>query len=34
MKCQGCRDGNPLPFEFTMAFHPILDLRRNTVWGY
>ncbi|MCJ2105680.1 EAL domain-containing protein [Methylobacterium sp. E-041] len=34
MKCQGCHDGKPLPFEFTMAFHPILDLRQNTVWGY
>ena len=32
--CQGCRDGNPLPFEFTMAFHPILDLRQHAVWGY
>ena len=32
--CQGCKDGEPLPFEFTMAFHPILDLSRNMVWGY
>lgn len=32
--CQGCQNGEPLPFEFTMAFHPILDLRRHTVWGY
>ncbi|MCJ2121104.1 EAL domain-containing protein [Methylobacterium sp. J-077] len=32
--CQGCRDGEPLPFAFTMAFHPILDLGKNIVWGY
>ena len=32
--CQGCRDGEPLPFNFTMAFHPIVDLSRNAVWGY
>ncbi|MCJ2051794.1 EAL domain-containing protein [Methylobacterium sp. J-070] len=32
--CQGCRDGEPLPFDFTMAFHPILDLSRSAVWGY
>jgi EAL domain-containing protein (putative c-di-GMP-specific phosphodiesterase class I) len=32
--CQGCRDGELLPFEFTMAFHPIVDLGRGTVWGY
>ena len=32
--CQGCQAGEPLPFEFTMAFHPILDLQRHAVWGY
>lgn len=32
--CQGCQNGQPLPFEFTMAFHPILDLLQTTVWGY
>jgi EAL domain-containing protein (putative c-di-GMP-specific phosphodiesterase class I) len=32
--CQGCNDGEPLPFEFTMAFHPIVDLSRDAVWGY
>ena len=32
--CQGCQAGEPLPFEFTMAFHPILDLHRHGVWGY
>jgi EAL domain-containing protein (putative c-di-GMP-specific phosphodiesterase class I) len=32
--CQGCRDGAPLAFDFTMAFHPIVDTSRHTVWGY
>lgn len=32
--CQGCKDGKPLHFDFTMAFHPILDLSRNSIWGY
>ncbi|MCJ2058195.1 EAL domain-containing protein [Methylobacterium sp. J-048] len=32
--CQGCRDGEPLPFTFTMAFHPIVDVSRGTIWGY
>lgn len=34
MSCLGCRDGQPLPFDFTMAFHPIIDITQNTVWGY
>src|SRR6195952_4645791 len=32
--CQGCRDGEALPFTFTMAFHPIVDVSRSVVWGY
>jgi EAL domain-containing protein (putative c-di-GMP-specific phosphodiesterase class I) len=32
--CQGCKGGEPLPFDFTMAFHPIVDISRRTVWGY
>jgi len=32
--CQGCRSDVPLPFDFTMAFQPIVDLGRNRVWGY
>jgi EAL domain-containing protein (putative c-di-GMP-specific phosphodiesterase class I) len=32
--CQGCRDGAPLPFDFTMAFQPIVDLARGKIWGY
>lgn len=34
VECRGCRDGELLPFDFTMAFHPIVDLGRGTVWGY
>ena len=33
-ECQGCRDGAPLPFTFTMAFHPIVDVSQGSVWGY
>ena len=32
--CQGCRDGEPLPFAFTMAFHPIVDIDQGVVWGH
>ncbi|MDF2687617.1 MAG: diguanylate phosphodiesterase [Microvirga sp.] len=32
--CQGCRNSEPLPFDFTMAFHPIIDVKRGVVWGY
>ncbi len=34
VRCQGCQTGEPLPFAFTMAFHPIIDLERETIWGY
>ena len=34
MSCQGCKGGEELPFEFTMAFHPIVDVSNGTVWGY
>ncbi|MET0708980.1 MAG: EAL domain-containing protein [Tardiphaga sp.] len=33
-KCEGCRDDIPLPFQFKMAFQPIVDLNANRVWGY
>lgn len=33
-KCQWCREGQKLPFEFTMAFQPIVDLRNRRIWGY
>jgi EAL domain-containing protein (putative c-di-GMP-specific phosphodiesterase class I) len=32
--CVGCRDDVPLPFEFKMAFQPIVDVARHRVWGY
>lgn len=33
-ECGQCRSGEPLPFTFTMAFHPIVDLGSGGVWGY
>jgi EAL domain-containing protein (putative c-di-GMP-specific phosphodiesterase class I) len=32
--CLACRDGAPLPFTFTMAFQPIVDLTAGRIWGY
>ena len=32
--CAACRDGSPLGFPFSMAFHPIVDVARGAVWGY
>ena len=32
--CDGCRNGEPLDFDFSMAFQPIYDLRTERVWGY
>jgi EAL domain-containing protein (putative c-di-GMP-specific phosphodiesterase class I) len=32
--CKQCRDGVALDFDFTMAFQPIVDLRRKAIWGY
>ena len=32
--CVGCKGGEPLPFDFTMAFHPIVDVAQGSVWGY
>jgi EAL domain-containing protein (putative c-di-GMP-specific phosphodiesterase class I) len=33
-KCFGCRDDVPLPFQFKMAFQPIVDVAHHRVWGY
>jgi EAL domain-containing protein (putative c-di-GMP-specific phosphodiesterase class I) len=33
-KCSGCGEEVVLPFEFKMAFQPIVDLKANRVWGY
>jgi EAL domain-containing protein (putative c-di-GMP-specific phosphodiesterase class I) len=32
--CVGCREDIALPFEFRMAFQPIVDLSIDGVWGY
>lgn len=32
--CVGCKGGEALSFDFTMAFHPIVDISQGTVWGY
>jgi EAL domain-containing protein (putative c-di-GMP-specific phosphodiesterase class I) len=32
--CVGCRDDVALPFEFKMAFQPIVDIANHRVWGY
>lgn len=32
--CQACRDGAQLPFNFTMAFQPIMDLELDRPFGY
>ena len=32
--CVGCHDDVKLPFEFKMAFQPIVDVANYCVWGY
>src|SRR4051812_38108806 len=32
--CVGCREEIALPFEFKMAFQPIVDIANQRVWGY
>jgi EAL domain-containing protein (putative c-di-GMP-specific phosphodiesterase class I) len=34
LACESCRNGDPLGFEFTMAFQPIVDIRDRTVFAY
>ncbi len=34
MACSACRDGIKAPFEFTMAFHPIVDIAERRIWAY
>lgn len=34
MSCSACRDGVAVPFDFTMAFHPIVDISTRKVWAY
>lgn len=33
-KCEGCRDGQSLPFDFQVAFQPIIDLRTGRPYAY
>ena len=33
-KCVSCREDMTLPFEFKMAFQPIVDVEAHAVWGY
>ena len=32
--CQACRDKTLLPFDFTMAFQPIMDLELDRPFAY
>ena len=32
--CEGCRNGEELDFDFSMAFQPIVDTAAGRVWGY
>lgn len=32
--CSGCREDVELPFQFKMAFQPIVDMTSQRVWGY
>ena len=32
--CSGCRDGDALDFDFSMAFQPIVNVRDKTVFAY
>ena len=32
--CIGCREDVTLPFEFKIAFQPIVDMAAQRVWGY
>ncbi|WP_062130966.1 EAL domain-containing protein [Demequina aestuarii] len=34
LKCEQCRSGDPLPFEFTMAFQPVVDVQERKVVAY
>ncbi|MGI4876079.1 MAG: EAL domain-containing protein [Janthinobacterium lividum] len=34
VRCSGCHDGTALPFGFTMAFQPIVDIEAGVVWAY
>jgi EAL domain-containing protein (putative c-di-GMP-specific phosphodiesterase class I) len=33
-RCSACKEGNVLPFDFTMAFQPIVDVDRRSIYAY
>jgi len=33
-KCSACKDGIEAPFEFSMAFQPIVDIETETIFAY
>lgn len=33
-KCEACAPGKDLPFDFIMAFQPIVDMTAHRLWGY
>ncbi|MET4277641.1 MULTISPECIES: EAL domain-containing protein [unclassified Bradyrhizobium] len=34
VKCAGCADRTELPFQFKMAFQPIVNVVEHRIWGY
>lgn len=34
IQCQGCRDGQNFPLQFSMAFQPIVDVANQTVYAH
>lgn len=34
LQCEQCRSGAPLPFDFTMAFQPVVDIQEKRVVAY
>lgn len=34
LSCDACRNGEALDFDFSMAFQPLIDLERQSVFGY
>ncbi len=32
--CDGCRNGDGFPIDFTMAFQPLVDVAAGRIWGY
>ena len=34
LPCEGCRNGEALEFDFSMAFQPLVDLAKQKIFGY